>query len=293
MESLLHDMDWVSGVRSDTLTPVFQLFTWLGYTMFFLIALPLGYWVWDKNRFTRLAILIFISALLNSFLKDLWQDPRPDRSLWLDQGPGESFGMPSGHAQIGIVMWFWLAYEMRNAWAYAAAAVIAAGIAFSRLYLGVHDVEDVLVGVLLGVSSLGLYWWFLTDRFERLHALPTMVRLGILALALTLAFALWPDGVGAAASIGGFLIVWMAGAAYDGTSIRYKPPVQWWRLLVASVVGVSGMIYLSEALPALVAAVAPESVLLVTAQGAVLGLYVTVIAPRAFQMLKLAPERDR
>ena len=85
----------------------------------------------------------------------------------------------------------------------------------------------------------------------------------------------------------------MAGAAYDGTSIRYKPPVQWWRLLVASVVGVSGMIYLSEALPALVAAVAPESVLLVTAQGAVLGLYVTVIAPRAFQMLKLAPERDR
>ena len=293
MESLLHDMDWVSGVRSDTLTPVFQLFTWLGYTMFFLIALPLGYWTWNKNRFTRLAILIFISALLNSFLKDLWQDPRPDRSLWLDQGPGETFGMPSGHAQIGIVMWFWLAYEMRNAWAYAAAAVIAAGIAFSRLYLGVHDVEDVLVGVLLGVSSLGLYWWFLTDTFERLHALPTMARLGILALALTLAFALWPNGVGAAASIGGFLIVWIAGAAYDGTSTRYKAPVQWWRLLVASVVGVSGMIYLSEALPALVAVVAPESVLLVTAQGAVLGLYVTVIAPRAFQMLKLAPERDR
>ena len=269
---------------------MFQFFTFLGYSMFFLIAPPLGYWAWDKNKFTRLAILVFISALLNSFLKDLWQDPRPDRSLWLDQGPGESFGMPSGHAQIGIVMWFWLAYEMRKAWAYVAAAVITAGIALSRLYLGVHDVEDVLMGVLLGASSLGLYWWFLTDRFKRLHALSTMARLGILALALTLTFAMWPDSVGSAASIGGFLIVWMAGSAYDGTSIRYKAPVQWWRLLVASVVGVSSIIYLSEALLALLAAVAPASILLVTAHGAVLGLYVTVIAPRAFQILKLAPE---
>lgn len=292
METFLHDMSWVLPLRSEALTFIFMGFTWLGYSLFFLIALPIGYWAWDKNKFTQLALLVFVSALLNAYLKDFWQNPRPDMSLWLEHEAEGSFGMPSGHTQVGIVMWFWLAYEIRRTWAYVVAALVAAGIAFSRLYLGVHDVEDILVGAVLGFASLGIFWWFFTDTFKRWHELSIFIKLGITALLLAATFTLWPDGVGSEASIGGFIIAWMAGAAFDKTYTRFEAPTEWWRLIVISVVGTLGMIFLFEKLIEFQTATAPDSIALVIANGVILGFYVTVIAPRAFQMLRLAQRRE-
>src|SRR3546814_1041129 len=79
-------------------------FTWLGYTTFFLIALPLSYWLWDRGRAMRLVVLIAITAVINGWLKDYWQDPRPDPKYWLDQRVIGSYGRPSGHAQVAIAM---------------------------------------------------------------------------------------------------------------------------------------------------------------------------------------------
>ena len=288
MDAFLHDMSWFVSIRSEFLTPIFMGFTWLGYTLFFLIALPIGYWAWDKNKFTRLAILIFVSALINAYLKDLWQNPRPDPSIWLEHEAEGSFGMPSGHTQIGIVMWFWLAYEIRRTWAFVAAAIIASGIAFSRLYLGVHDVEDVLAGTVLGFASLGIYWWFFTDMFKPWHQLSMIMKLGIVAVALAGVLAIWPGGAGQAASIGGFLLAWMAGAAFDPHYTRFEKSGAWWKTLISSVGGVFGMIFLFEFLSETQAAIAPDSVLLSVVNGMVMAFYITVIAPRAFQMLNLA-----
>ena len=59
-----------------------------------------------------------------------------------------------------------LAWELRRGWAWLVAGVIATGIIFSRLYLGAHDVEDVLGGALLGIATLLVFervrrwdWW--------------------------------------------------------------------------------------------------------------------------------------
>ena len=129
MEAFLHDMSWAVAIRTEWLTPIMLGFTALGYTTFFLIALPVLYWSWDKSATTRLALVIFASALLMAFLKDLWQDPRPDVSLWLDPHMDDSYGRPSGHTLVGIVMWCWLAYEINKTWAWVAGIIIAAGIA--------------------------------------------------------------------------------------------------------------------------------------------------------------------
>ena len=64
VESFLHDMSWVLPFRSETATIIFNGFTFLGYTPFFLIFLPIGYWLWDRALFTRLAVLIAITALV-------------------------------------------------------------------------------------------------------------------------------------------------------------------------------------------------------------------------------------
>jgi glycerophosphoryl diester phosphodiesterase len=96
MYRLLHDLDWVFPLRSPLATYVFTGFTWTGYAPFVMLLLPLGYWAWNKHAFTRLALFVFITALLNAALRQVFQDPRPDAIYRLDSHVGTSYGLPSG-----------------------------------------------------------------------------------------------------------------------------------------------------------------------------------------------------
>ena len=109
MQNWLHDLEWAVAMRSDLLTPVFKGFSALGYSGFLFLFVPIGYWILSKDIFARVGLWLLLSALLNAYLKDLFQDPRPDPLFQLDPHVGRSYGFPSGHAQIAVVIWFWIA----------------------------------------------------------------------------------------------------------------------------------------------------------------------------------------
>ena len=193
MYSFLHDMHWVLPLRSVWATPMWEAFTFLGYTPFFLIFLPLIYWFWDRALFIRLGVVIVLSSLLNDWLKDYWHDPRPALEFQLDHSRViDSYGRPSGHAQGAVVMWLWLAHELKRGWAWPLAIFIAAGVCFSRLYLGVHDVDDVLTGAALGLAGFFVMLWLFTPRFDWWRALPFWVHLAALAAIAALLLWTWP-----------------------------------------------------------------------------------------------------
>ena len=78
-----------------------------------------------------------------------------------------------------------MAYEIGRNWAYIAAFIIIALISASRIYLGVHDVGDVVGGLTFGVACLAGYIWALNS-----HAVQQMaVRLGGGGLILSLLVA--------------------------------------------------------------------------------------------------------
>ncbi|HSG88943.1 MAG TPA: phosphatase PAP2 family protein [Pseudomonadales bacterium] len=290
MEQFLHDLSWVLPLRSEGATLVFQALTALGYFPFYLAALPLGYWLWDKGMFTRLAILILTSALLNGFLKDLFDDPRPALEFALDGRVGDSYGLPSGHAQIATVTWFWLAWELRRPWFGAVAAVIVGGICFSRLYLGVHDVEDVLAGFALGIVSLLLFEWLLSDRFEHWRALDGRIQLGVILAVQPVLWLLWPepDGAGGLLSVGALLAGWWAGVLVDRHRLAFARHPDWRFALVAAVLGL-GLLFgaltrLEE--PLLAAGFGTEAASWV--QTACMGLFITALAPWMFRKARLA-----
>ena len=213
MEAFLHDLSWVPPLRTETLTLIFNGFTFLGYLPFFLIFLPVGYWLCDKPMFTRLAILVGIVGLTNFYLKELFQDPRPAAEFALDPRVGDSFGLPSGHAQIATAMWFWLAIEIRRSWAWALAIIVAVGVGASRLYLGVHDVEDVLAGTLLGIATVVIYHGFLFGDFKGLQKLNFVFYLAAIAILAPLFIYIWP-GKSAPETITtlvGFMFLWLLG----------------------------------------------------------------------------------
>ncbi|MGN6149040.1 MAG: phosphatase PAP2 family protein, partial [Rhizomicrobium sp.] len=190
MYQFLHDMHWVLPLRSPLATQFADAFTFLGYTPFFLIFMPLVYWFWDRSLFMRLAVVIVITAILNGWLKDYWQDPRPPVELQLDHDRViGSFGRPSGHAQVAAAMWLWLAYEIRKRWAWAAAVFITVAVSLSRLYLAVHDVDDVLTGLALGIGGLFILAVLISQRFDWWRALPNWVH--YLAFAVLFAGLWW------------------------------------------------------------------------------------------------------
>ena len=59
--------------------------------------------------------------------------------------------------QIAVTLWGFLAYELKDKWFSIFASLLIALIAFSRLYLGVHDLGDVFAGLVIGLIILGAW----------------------------------------------------------------------------------------------------------------------------------------
>lgn len=155
--SLWNDMDWVLALRTPFFDIFFELVTLAGYPLFLILFLCFGYFAFGSKRFFHTAMLLMATGLINAWLKDFGQDPRPDALYALDGRVGDSYGWPSGHTQVAVVLWGYLAYTIKQNWVYAAAGIFICLQAFSRLYLGVHDVGDVTGGFVFGCLCLAAY----------------------------------------------------------------------------------------------------------------------------------------
>ena len=295
MEAFLHDLSWVPPLRSDLLTHVFNGFTFLGYLPFFLIFLPMGYWLGDKGVFTRLVVLVGIVALTNSFLKDLFQDPRPDLQFAIDKRVVESFGFPSGHSQIAVAMWLWLALEARRTWVWILAAIVATGVCFSRLYLGVHDVEDVLGGALLGVATVVIYAGFLSPEFERLQKLPLVVWLVAIAALVPILWQIWPyDPLSEAVpGVAALMLFWLLGHRIQVSLIGYQRHANTIVAFIASVAAVAAMFFGFVQLGKLLALNGIDRMHTLAIQMTFMALVATVVVPALFRATGLSSATDK
>jgi membrane-associated phospholipid phosphatase len=287
-------MHWVLPFRSPLATMLADGFTFLGYTPFFLIFMPLVYWFWDRSLFMRLAVVIVITAILNGWLKDYWQDPRPPVELQLDHDRvAGSYGRPSGHAQVAAAMWVWLAYEIRRRWAWMVATFITVAVSLSRLYLAVHDIDDVLTGLALGIGGLFLLAILISPRFNWWRALPNWVHYIAFAVLFAVLWWSWPISKYPADTENTlfFFIGAYTGAILDHRAVPTQPKrPAWWVCIVLGVLGVVGLFALRIVLTALLGRlhIVPD-----VAGGSIaftLGCYMTAIAPFLFRLVGVGCE---
>ena len=139
----------------------FKAITFCGEELFFLIFLPLIYWSINRAAGARLLVLFLFSAWVNSFAKVIASDQRPyeydSRVKALQQL--ESGGFPSGHTQGSVVVWGYLAAAMKKKWLWIFAVIMMILVPLSRLYLGVHDLPDLIGGYIIGLLLLMLFIW--------------------------------------------------------------------------------------------------------------------------------------
>ncbi|MEP2861024.1 phosphatase PAP2 family protein [Parvibaculum sp.] len=200
-------------------------------------------------------------------------------------------GLPSGHAQVAIAMWFWLAYEMKRRWAWVAAVFIAAGVCFSRLYLGVHDVEDVLAGIALGLLSLAVFAALVHENVvARWRRLPAWIDFAVILVTIPLLWIIWPQGEDPTgiASVLFLLFGWFAGAALDRKAAPQAPVLPaWWLRIVMAVGGIVGLFILRAGLMSGGITIGLPEAITGYAAVTIMGLYATWIAPAIFRTLGL------
>ena len=253
--SVWNNMEWVPGLRTPALDVFFELVTLTGYPLFLILFLCFGYYAFGARRFFHTTMLLMAAGLLNSWLKDFGQDPRPDAVYALDGRVGTSYGWPSGHTQIAVVLWGYLAWSMQRQWAYWAAAAYIGLQAFSRLYLGVHDLGDVAGGLVIGVLCLAAYVGAERNAVisNRLSAMPAAQLVGGLVALHVLFAALYPAHAGHEAPYWfmGAMTGWLAARLWRGHEAIVLPgPVPAQAALAAVLTAICfGLLLLTSRLP--------------------------------------------
>lgn len=145
---------WLQENRNGFTDFLFEFFTFFGEIPIIIGILIYVYWSINKESAKRLALVIFLAAGLNRFVKLLISRPRPylvDSNIE-NLRPGTSGGtsMPSGHTQSASTTFFGLYYAFKKKYLLIAAIIITVLVAISRLYLGVHYLTDTIAGGILG-----------------------------------------------------------------------------------------------------------------------------------------------
>lgn len=180
-----------------------NLISYLSDTPFLVLSCFIIYFI-SKRKVSVLVFLAFfiLNIYLNSVEKILFMDPRPFmysiRVKQLQWHCPFEFGHPSGHSRMVFQFYSFLAFDVIGRRVHKSKAVwlmllpIAMGVLVpqSRMYLGAHSSNQVILGLLLGIGWQVIYRYFL---FKKLYQLVNYlilnknvgVLLGLIAVNLT------------------------------------------------------------------------------------------------------------
>ena len=271
--------------KEKVLNVFFDTISLAGYPTFLILFISFGYFYWSPARFSRVAMMLFISALINTFLKDFFQDPRPAIELMLDPKVGTTYGWPSGHSQIAVTLWGLLAYELKNKWITVGAISTIILIAFSRMYLGVHDLGDVFAGLLIG--AIILYVWHyavINNWYEKLTKKYWLVLIILFQLILYISY---PSHEGHELSIWflGVMTGWFVGSSNISLiSYSFK---RFFLSIAATAIVFMLLIYITQ-LEAGIQFKGVLGIILSYLLGMIFSILVTLLIPRLLRLMRLA-----
>lgn len=188
LDNTAHNL--MQSLRTPWMDSLMVGITMLGDTLVYTsLSLVILVWLlWKRNMPATIhwVAAIAFGGIMTRILKVSLQIPRPN-----DLATGAtSFSFPSAHTTMSMVVYGFLAVLVARELGprgrriiYVGSSLLIISIAFSRLYLGVHWVTDIVGGL-----TLGFVWVSLLGIAYRRHASPPLpatsfVAIGILTLA--------------------------------------------------------------------------------------------------------------
>ncbi|MFA6117996.1 MAG: phosphatase PAP2 family protein [Sphingomonas sp.] len=210
----IRTMEFLADHRFSPLTEFFLFASNMGEVRGYLLITTLIYVAFDKRLAVRLALLISLTMGFNHLLKIIIKNPRPfivegdylqKWAVPLDNARdlATEWSTPSGHAMGAASFYIFLGGCLRRRAIYILAVVAILATGASRPYLGVHYVEDILLGwaIGLGVGLTALrYGERVAARWNRI-----------------------PYGRQVAIALAGSLVFWLLTIAVNGGRIDGQP----------------------------------------------------------------------
>jgi membrane-associated phospholipid phosphatase len=160
--------DWLHGRATEPLTGVFRAVTRLGnFVTLFAVTLVAVVIFWRRRERIDAAFVALAALGAQVLSTGMKLSFRRDRPFFPDPLATEStFSFPSGHALVSLAVYGSIALVLarrltsmtKRALLLGATALLVIAIGFSRLYLGVHFLSDVLAGYAAGVAWLAFLY---------------------------------------------------------------------------------------------------------------------------------------
>lgn len=149
-------------IRFPALNEFMLAITTLGEETAFLVIALIVFWCVDKRKGYCIMAVGFMGTMFNQILKLACRVPRPwvqDPDFAIleqakDAAAGYSF--PSGHTQTAVGTFGSIAAFTEKKWLRYGSVLLAVLVGFSRMYIGVHFLSDVLAGAAIACHLIGL-----------------------------------------------------------------------------------------------------------------------------------------
>jgi len=310
-------IQYLADARTGFLTHFFQFFTFLGEVEGYVLLISLIYVTYDKRLGFRLSALTLVTMSLNHLLKTLIMNPRPFitegsyAEKWAvsaekAQELATEYSTPSGHAMAGSGFYSYLYASVKNRYVRTLSITLLLLTGLSRPYLGVHYLEDVLIGWALGLSiallsvryaeSIGSLW----NRFSYPQQLLIAAASSLVLWVFTRAQMGWSTEAQPLAFVGyaGFLTGIVAGYPVERRTVDFDPRSSTvarralrYLLTVGLILGT--LLILDEGFGAVSGDSSPLGYLLRYIRYTIAGIVATLLGPLLFVKLGLAERIPR
>ena len=252
-------VEWIQSFQNGFFDVFFNFISFLGEEYVYIVIMSVLYFAVDKKLGEFSGLLLFFTGMLNAAIKGLVSAERPfqkypDRVTNLRPETSGGYSFPSGHTQMFTAFGFGIAFYTKKNVILIVAIVLSILMAISRMYLGVHFLEDVTVSLVLGVLSawllLRLFDW-IGDNDTKLFQSYVIILLVFLPFLIALNYEdLFKTY--------GLMIGFTAGMYIEKTKTKFSMDVVWWKKGIRVIGGLVIMIALMVGLDILFGAIAEE-----------------------------------
>lgn len=170
----------LESIRTPFLNKVMLGLTYLGDEIALFLFVAIIFWCIDKRKGYRICTVCFSALDLTFLLKGFFMIARPwvrDESLTVADGAAgtaQDFSFPSGHSTTASSAYGSMSQGIKKTGIRIALLLLPLLVAFTRMYLGVHTPQDVVVGLAIGYLFSFLFYRLLEkleSRSESMFAL--------------------------------------------------------------------------------------------------------------------------
>lgn len=170
--------EFARSIRNNIATPILVVITNIGDKIM-ITSICVVFLIWSKTRLklgVPLAVSLIISTVINQLLKSIIARQRPDEIYHMVEESGFSF--PSGHSTSNTVLYITIIITvlifMNSIKGKIAVTILSVfmmlAVMFSRMYLGVHFLGDIMGGLFLGLfvsCSVYAVWLIILDKIDK------------------------------------------------------------------------------------------------------------------------------